>query len=468
MKNFLLGITAYLGLFSSLFGQDIKGSVGEGYKSLLLTGGSKIIEIETNTKGEFSFTYDKSITGLREFVADRLVFPVYLPGENDLIIEIPEKQSDALKTLKLIGVEGDNSGLIRQLLNYQIERDEKFPLIEAQLFREGPKNFERLMNERLQNILDFTESFIKEQKIRDPHTREYLKLRELVDAHYLFYYYPSDHKRFVPEHKDTIPSNFRDYYKGKIPLDDIAMYKSSSKYAMYVRTILLRKADDRMPDSIQPRSLAYYKAQYEAIKSLEISDYLNRELMTKFCIDYANNTDPEVRKFLTQIIESENASGILYERWLEFVKNDTSLKKGEQAPDFTYNDVNGNPVSLSDFKGKIVYIDLWATWCGPCLRELPALKQVKEKFRDREIVFIGISLDDDHDAWVKKVNANEGDLLSGVQLATGSFECQLNTDYNLNGIPHYILIGKDGELLEKKAPRPSHPELMDLLESSLQ
>ena len=75
--------------------------------------------------------------------------------------------------------------------------------------------------------------------------------------------------------------------------------------------------------------------------------------------------------------------------------------KGAKAADFTYPDRNGKLVSLSDFKGKVVVVDVWATWCGPCRKEIPYLIKLEEEMRGKDVVFIGVSVDEkkDHQAW---------------------------------------------------------------------
>ena len=92
------------------------------------------------------------------------------------------------------------------------------------------------------------------------------------------------------------------------------------------------------------------------------------------------------------------------------------LKEGDQAPTFKYLDINGKEVSLSDLKGKYVYIDIWATWCGPCTGELPHLKELEKKMHGKKIVFVSISCDKDKAAWEKMVKEKG---LEGVQLHNG-------------------------------------------------
>lgn len=139
------------------------------------------------------------------------------------------------------------------------------------------------------------------------------------------------------------------------------------------------------------------------------------------------------------------------------------------APAFTVQGFEGESVSLADFKGKVVYIDVWATWCGPCMKEIPSLKELEKEYRDKEnggdIVFISLSVDSDkdYDKWKEFVVKNE---MKGEQLWIGDNKTFRN-DYGVKSIPHFILIGKDGKLLMDNAPRASSIEIRKVLDKAL-
>lgn len=135
------------------------------------------------------------------------------------------------------------------------------------------------------------------------------------------------------------------------------------------------------------------------------------------------------------------------------------------AIDFTYPDVNGKMVSLSDFKGKVVVVDVWATWCSPCRYQLPFLKKLEEEMRGKDVVFIGVSVDKkkDYEKW-KKMLKDEG--LQGVQLFADGFS-KITKDYNITGIPRFMVFDKKGNLVEMQAPRPSEPALKKMIEAEL-
>ena len=127
---------------------------------------------------------------------------------------------------------------------------------------------------------------------------------------------------------------------------------------------------------------------------------------------------------------------------------------GQPSPSFKYLDINGKEVSLADLAGKYVYIDTWATWCGPCRGELPHLKTLEEKYGKKNIYFVSISCDRDKAAWEKMVKE---DKLGGIQLHNGGDNTFMDA-YMITGIPRFILLDKEGKIINAKMTRPSNPE----------
>ena len=138
------------------------------------------------------------------------------------------------------------------------------------------------------------------------------------------------------------------------------------------------------------------------------------------------------------------------------------IAKGQPSPQFNFPDIHGKMVSLESLKGKYVYIDAWATWCNPCLKEIPSLKELEKEYHDKNIAFVSLSLDkkEDKDKWKKMVAEKD---LQGIQLFE-DMEGQSNfvQMYNISNIPRFILIAPDGTIVSNRAPRPSDPELKTL------
>ena len=155
-------------------------------------------------------------------------------------------------------------------------------------------------------------------------------------------------------------------------------------------------------------------------------------------------------------------------RW-QRIEDNFKENAGKKAPiNFTFPDAGGNNVSLSDFRGKLVYIDIWATWCGPCKKEMPAMKALEAEYKDNQnIVFMGVSIDASKNIQKWK-DFLVSEQLPGVQLFAGDMAGPtLSKPYNIKGIPRFMLVDKDGSLIYVDAPRPSSSEIRAVLNDAL-
>lgn len=122
------------------------------------------------------------------------------------------------------------------------------------------------------------------------------------------------------------------------------------------------------------------------------------------------------------------------------------LKPGTAAPDFTLNDVNGNTVSLSDFKGRKVVLQFWASWCPDCRAEMPLIKSMQAQSDPSEIVFVAVSFDRSEEAFASYVTKND---LGGVQLydPAGMRDSAVAKSYKITWIPSLYLIDENGKVV---------------------
>lgn len=144
------------------------------------------------------------------------------------------------------------------------------------------------------------------------------------------------------------------------------------------------------------------------------------------------------------------------------IEESSKLFPGKPAIDFEIEDVDGSIIKLSNYKGRVIYIDLWATWCGPCINESPYFESLAAEYSDKEIVFLPISTDSDKELWLNYLSKNEKVI---TQYFTS--DPKLIKEWNVRFIPRFILIDKDFKILNAYALRPSQDELKEVLNSLL-
>lgn len=153
-----------------------------------------------------------------------------------------------------------------------------------------------------------------------------------------------------------------------------------------------------------------------------------------------------------------------------------ALKPGNSSPPLALPDVNGDTVRLSDFRGKVVYIDFWGTWCFPCLKEMPNSLALMEKFKGEDVVFLYVGLEAGEEQiteWREFITGKrkfsyapflEQREYPGVHvLAEGQFGNPALRPFLIRYAPTYMLIDREGMIAKPRAPRPGSPEIEGLI-----
>ena len=152
----------------------------------------------------------------------------------------------------------------------------------------------------------------------------------------------------------------------------------------------------------------------------------------------------------------------------EKITHRDKIAAGSPALDFTINTVDGKTMKLSDLKGKVVFMDFWASWCGPCMGEMPYAKKIEERYKRKDVVFVYVSIDADEAAWKKKMDELQ---LAGLHMrdGVGGWSGPVAKLYGVQGVPSYFLIDKDGRYALDSAPRPrATDELTTAIDKLLQ
>lgn len=155
--------------------------------------------------------------------------------------------------------------------------------------------------------------------------------------------------------------------------------------------------------------------------------------------------DDEAKARFAQYVKMKPAEDPNAQRALRYIVR-PELARARMAPPFAVTTIDGQRISMDDLQGKVVLLDFWATWCGPCREALPHIQKVAKKFQGQPLVILSISLDKDENAWKAFIAKNE---MTWPQYRDGYFEGPIAKKFSVNAIPHTFTIDADGVLQEE-------------------
>ena len=305
--------------------------------------------------------------------------------------------------------------------------------------------------EQYLNLLNGTENLSESFKKQELKELEY----ELVSNHenYKGYYiYLTSDKAF------GVSNDFYNSLKN-IDFTDTTEYRISKGYQQMLLTHYGRLSDENSGSEGYNKTISFLKH----IDSNLPDGYAKDNLMISF-LTYNLKADESLEEVYTLFKDANTNSKYLADITNRYNLLNT-ITPGKKSPEFEYENFKGGTTSLNDLKGKYVYVDVWATWCGPCKREIPHLKEIEIEYEEKDIAFVSVSIDvkKDYDKWRNMVSEKE---LGGIQVfADNDWSSKFITDYGIKGIPRFILIDKEGNIVNSDAPRPSNSDLRALLES---
>lgn len=220
-----------------------------------------------------------------------------------------------------------------------------------------------------------------------------------------------------------------------------------------------------MESNMPPRKERTASSFYDCLKKA----FTNQDIINMFAADWASqqmkdapaDMDEQLAAFKAVSTNAKDIAEVerLYNHY-------SKLKVGAPAANFTMQDRKGKTYSLKDLRGKAVYIDCWATWCGPCVAETPHMAKLYEHYKkDKRIQLVSISLDNNRKKWEKSLDQEKPGWLQFI--CADNFKSDLCKNYDIDGIPRFLMFDKKGRIVSLNAPRPSHEKIIEWIDSQL-
>lgn len=369
------------------------------------------------------------------------------PGDNIAITPAPQGAKFALS------FEGDGAAVNRTYNEAQQVRHNFEKWNGVYYFQLEPDEFLKA-KDSLQRTYDH---IIAQLKLNKEVSAEMLNLlKRQTDMHLVFYQF-----NFITgKDSSAIPASVRKVVE-KLPIDTTALKMGMFDYSMVASQFYQHRIhnavyeenegmDGDSLESIFPflvekkiKAAGYHKQVEDFMRAKSADIHIRLSGLTPNVVKLAGTLDKE--------IASEDFKNVIREDVARWEK----IGPGKSAPDFAGITPDGKKLKLSDLRGKIVYIDIWATWCGPCIGEFPDSKKVQAEFKNNDqIAFLYVSVDRDTLAWKKMVAGDK--VPTGLHMLNGpdAPESIWNL-YHVWGIPRYLLIDAQGRMVATHAARPS-------------
>lgn len=409
-----------------------------------------IHELEVNAQNNFDLSLNLSEPAIGVFKYGKEKVKVYLePGD---LMQIKFSGNNFMKSLQFAGKGSAHN-------NYLKEREMKFSQMEKDARKQAETMNENHYNSLLEKIKTEKNGFLKSSRFA-PQFSDRFKIFAQVDIDYWTAYlrlnYPwefgfsnnMDGAKKMPKSYFDFLQALPTSVEGALPNSNYSYFLDQFMEHQSEQTENAELSSNQLIEKyLTGESAAYFKA-----KKLSIACKRGR----------AKKEGEHIKLFI------ENNSYEIYNDVLRLVYNEAKgLQVGMEAPNFTLSDIEGKEVVLSELKGKVIYLDFWATWCSPCLMQMKNSKSWKSKFKNKEVVFLYLSLDKNKTAWEAYVKNNGTQGIHLIASGGDVYKTQIAKLYKVKKLPAYFLIDKNGKIAFKPERGKNITRVEDKIEELL-
>lgn len=409
-------------------------------RTITIKGESFEKEIILDADGSFSNNINIAYDGIYSLETSKNSIPIYLSKDTSLTILADDTVFSTSLQFKGKGSVENQYIAEKSNITSQISDEELYKLDEIEFLNKV--NEIKISISALYNRTKFSNADFKEKEV--------VNINYLEQKHFLFY---ENYHNFHAKLKGFKVSDKFPKFDEKIDLDNDPDFLFSSEYQ---KLAVLKFFNNIKFNGTDIDFIMAKIINIKALKSQNLKNLIIQNSIYDVNIDYAN-----YKKIYQEYFSSTNNPNL--KESLTTIYNDIIETQPRKAsPQFDYENQIGGKTSLESLEGKYVYIDVWATWCGPCIKEIPSLQKIEEQYKDKNIVFVSISVDaiKDHDKWSKFVTEKK---LGGIQLlADKESNSEFMQGYGITAIPRFILIDPNGNIVNSQAPSPSETALINL------
>ncbi|MGB4839354.1 MAG: TlpA disulfide reductase family protein [Saprospiraceae bacterium] len=431
----------------------IEGQITSANSNIISLYGDVDIKSPMNQDGKFRISTELNKAGIYSLLVETQ--PIY-------VFIVPGDKISITGDIRTIATEakfdGDHVNENNYLVRFESLKLETQPENLDSFFTQQEDDFIATVESRTTKLNTDQQEYQKKNGLFDGVFADMLVHEIVYDEAVVKMNYPSYFKYLNPEKSFKLSDTY-DSFLQNIDTDSESNLMIPS-YKKFLLMYLEFKIQNSSISGANPAYIKKFNFVQKSFQNKKVKEILFYEVMKQSINESINDAElliSDYNKLQTNEVYLAEINDMI-NKW-------SILLKGKKAPHFSYKALNGKTVRIEDLLGKVVYIDVWATWCVPCLRELPFLEKLQEDLKNNDMTFLSISIDNDQVAWRSMVKNKK---MKGIHLiAENDWKSNIVADYLITDIPRFIIIGRDGNIINSNAPRPSSEKIRSELTEAL-